>query len=199
MVEQAGLRPQMTDAEIGVLRECYSKASSLVEFGCGGSTLLALQSARLQQVWSVESDPGWVADLRARPDIRHAESVGRLHLLAADIGPTGDFGMPAGEGSSALWPGYYEQVWKDPATHSADLVLIDGRFRVSCALEAIVQCRPHTILLFHDFWNRPVYHPVLAFTDWLGSCDSLAILRRKQVLDVEKLDAVRAAHRFNPD
>ena len=78
------------------------------------------------------------------------------------------------------------------------LYLVDGRFRVACALEALARCRPHTILLFHDFWNRTPYHPVLAFTDWLGSCDSLAILRRKAVIDPANFEAVRRLHRLNP-
>mgnify|MGYP006155499955 FL=1 len=55
------------------------------------------------------------------------------------------------------------------------------------------------MLLFHDFWNRTPYHPVLAFTDWLGSCDSLAILRRKPSFDQAKFDAVRQAYRLQPD
>jgi hypothetical protein len=55
----------MTDAEVGVVRECFSKASSLVEFGSGGSTLLAAQSPSLRRIWSVESDPAWIERLRA--------------------------------------------------------------------------------------------------------------------------------------
>lgn len=193
------LRPEMTDAEIGVLRECFSKATSLVEFGSGGSTLMGVRSASLRRIWSVENDTAWIAKLRGEPEIAQAEGAGRLRLMHVDIGRTGDYGMPLDESTQARWPGYYQAVWNDPATADSDLVLIDGRFRVACALEALVRCRQHAILLFHDFWNRPHYHPVLAFTDWLGSCDSLAILRRKAVVDPVKLEAVRAAHRFNPD
>ena len=189
----------MTDAEVGVLRECFSKASSLVEFGSGGSTQLAGRSPSLRRIWSVESDPAWIVRLRGVPDVAQAEAGGRLRFMHADIGPTGDYGRPLDASAQVRWPGYHQTVWTDPATVEADLVLVDGRFRVACALEAIHRCRPHTILLFHDFWNRTPYHPVLAFTDWLGSCDSLAILRRKPDIDPLKLDAVRRLHRLNPD
>ena len=199
MAEPAGLQPEMTDDEIAVLRECYSKATSLVEFGSGGSTLLAARSASLQRIWSVESDPGWVARLRGVAEIRQAEQAGRLHLRHVDIGPTGDHGTPRDESAQARWPDYHEAVWSDPATAAADLVLVDGRFRVACALQALAHCQPHTILLMHDFWGRTPYHPVLAFTDWLGSCDSLAILRRKAAIDPVAFDAVRQLHRVNPD
>lgn len=193
------LRPEMTDAEIGVLQQCFSKASSLVEFGSGGSTLLAVHSPSLRRIWSVESDPAWIARLRARPEVVAAEQGGRLQLQHADIGPTGDHGAPLDEASQARWPAYHEQVWSDTATAAADLVLIDGRFRVACAMAALANCQAHTILLFHDFWNRTPYHPVLAFTDWLGSCDSLAILRRKPSVDQVKFDAVRNAYRLQAD
>lgn len=201
MVEPSAssLPPAMTDAEVGVVRECFSKASSLVEFGSGGSTVLAAGSLSLRRIWSVESDPAWIARLREDAGIAAAEWAGRLHLQAVDIGPVRDYGYPLDDSGRASWPRYHEAVWDDPAACEADLVLIDGRFRVACALAAIARCRPHAVLLFHDFWNRTPYHPVLAFTDWLGSCDSLAILRRKPSFDQAKFDAVRQAYRLQPD
>lgn len=106
----------MTDAEIGVLRECFSKATSLVEFGSGGSTLLAVRSPSLRRICSVESDPAWLATLRAQPDVVAAEQDGRLQLQHADIGATGEHGAPLGDESQATWPAYYEAVWTDAAT-----------------------------------------------------------------------------------
>ena len=199
MAESASLQAAMTDGEIAVVRECFSKANSLVEFGSGGSTLLAVRSASLRRIWSVESDPAWVAKLRADADIAAAEASGRLRLRHADIGAVGGFGYPRDEAKRDAWPGYYESVWDDADAVETDLVLVDGRFRVACALEAMARCRPHAVMLFHDFWNRPPYHPVLAFADWLGSCDSLAILRRKPAFDAEKFDAVRRAYHLQPD
>ena len=192
------LQPEMSAAEIGVLRECYGKASSLVEFGCGGSTLLAVRSPALRRIWSVESDPAWIARLRSRPEVVAAEQGGRLRFLHADIGPTGDHGAPLDRAAQARWPAYHEAVWTDPDTAAVDLVLVDGRFRVACALQALAHCQPHTVLLIHDFWNRTPYHPVLAFTDWLGSCDTLAILRCKPAIDRDKLAQVLQAHRLQP-
>lgn len=188
----------MTDGEVAVLRECFSKAASLVEFGSGGSTLLAVRSPSLRRIWSVESDPAWIAKLRDEADIAGAESSGRLQLRHADIGAVGEFGFPRDEAMRDAWPRYYESIWDDAAAIETDLVLVDGRFRVACALEAVARCRPHAVLLFHDFWNRTPYHPVLAFTDWLGSCDSLAILRRKPSFDQAQYEAVRREYRQQP-
>ncbi len=199
MAEPATLQPQMSSDEIAVVRECFSKAGSLVEFGCGGSTLMAVRSPSLRRIWSVESDPTWIAKLRAEADIAAAEHDRRLRLLGVDIGTVGEYGFPRDKAACEAWPRYSESVWDDAAAVETDLVLVDGRFRVACALEAIARCRPHMVLLFHDFWNRTHYHPVLAFTDWLGSCDSLAILRRKPSIDPAKFDAVRRAYRMQPE
>jgi len=199
MADPAPLQVAMTDGEVAVLRECFSKAASLVEFGSGGSTLLAVRSTSLRRIWSVESDPAWLARLRGEADIVGAERDGRLTLVHADIGAVGPFGYPVDEARRATWPGYHQDVWRDPATLETDLVLVDGRFRVACALQAVARCRPHTVILFHDFWNRTPYHPLLAFTDWLGSCDSLAILRRKPAIDEAQQQAMLQAHRFIPD
>ena len=46
--------------------------------------------------------------------------------------------------------------------------------------------------------SGPVQVTVLAFTDWLGSCASLAILRRKPVIDPANFESVRRLHRLNP-
>lgn len=199
MADAASLPVAMTDGETAVLRECFSKAGSLVEFGSGGSTLLAVRSPSLRRIWSVESDPAWIARLHAEPDIASAVAEARLCLRHADLGAVGEFGYPLDASRRDAWPGYYRSVWDEAGAIETDLVLVDGRFRVACALEAMARCRPHAVLLIHDFWNRVPYHPVLAFADWLGSCDSLAILRRKPSFEEAKFDAVRDAYRLQPD
>lgn len=105
------LSPEMTAEEAEVLRECFSKARSLVEFGCGGSTLMAVRSPPLQRIWSVESDVAWIAKLRAQAEIADAERGGRLRFLPIDLGPVGDHGQPADPSTQARWPAYSQAVW----------------------------------------------------------------------------------------
>ena len=51
------------------------------------------------------------------------------------------------------------------------------------------------LLVSRDQAQRPA---VAAFTDWLGSCDSLAILRRKPSFDSAAFEQVRQAYRLQP-
>ena len=66
---------------------------------------------------------------------------------------------------------------------SPDAVLIDGRFRVACLLQAIIHCKPDCILLFHDFFDRSHYHVVLKHVDLLTRVDTLAVMRAKLQVD----------------
>lgn len=45
----------------------------------------------------------------------------------------------------------------------ADIILIDGRFRVSCALKSYNIIDLDTILVFDDFLNRKHYHIILEY------------------------------------
>ena len=150
--------------------------ASLLQFGCGNSTLIAARQA--QKIVSVDSDAAWLAEVGANL-ARAAIDFTPFH---ADIGPTGDHGYPAGDRRARDWPRYHVDIWRRlPA--SPDAVLIDGRFRVACLLQALIHCKPDCLLLFHGFNDRPAYQGALKHVDVLARVDSLAVLRAKQPLD----------------
>jgi len=55
-------------------------------------------------------------------------------------------------------------------------VLVDGRFRIACALIAAM-ASPNTVILIHDIWIRPHYRQVLLHLRWLESHDTLGAFR----------------------
>ena len=57
------VQPQMTAAEVTQLELQLAGLSSLLEFGCGGSTLVAARQVR--RIVSVDSDPAWLAKVQA--------------------------------------------------------------------------------------------------------------------------------------
>ena len=82
---------------------------------------------------------------------------------------------------------------------SPDAVLIDGRFRVACLLQAIIHCKPDCILLFHDFPDRPYYQVVLKHVDVLARVDTLAVMRTKAQVDGTAVLHDLFDHFLNPD
>ena len=127
-------------------------AETVVEYGAGGTTLLAVKSSA-KRIISIEADPKWLSRLRRNWRIGLAEIQGRLDLRYVNIGPVAkQWSMPADESGRHLWPAYALAPWR-PAT-SADLVLVDGRFRVACIAQTVLNS-PSATIVVHDFWNRP--------------------------------------------
>lgn len=170
------MQPHMSAAEIQLFEAQLAGKASLLEFGCGGSTVVAAQ--HVPRIVSVDSDPAWLAKIAADPALAGCDFT----PFHADIGPVSEWGYPVDEARLRDWPRYHAQIWRHMAG-SPDVILIDGRFRVACALQSLVHCKPGCLLIFHDFWNRPHYHGVLNHVDTIDRADTLAVLRAKAGID----------------
>lgn len=184
----------MTDSEIQAYSDLLQNASNIVEFGIGGSTLMAVEATNIQTINSVESDKAWVEKLTGHPAIAGAVKCGRLRLHQIDIGPTSKWGKPNGK-PTAAWREYYEAIWRLADVDQLDLVFIDGRFRVQCALMAAISCRAGTRVVIHDYFTRPYYQEIEAFLDYVAKADSLVVFAAKA--EVDKAAAL-AAIEVNP-
>jgi hypothetical protein len=147
-------------------------ANTYFEFGCGGSTVVASAEApNLRRIWSVESDPAWIEKVRPQVD------AARCQLIHADIGPTGGGGHPVDMFAQApLFHRYWGAI--SAVGEQPDVILVDGRFRVACAVEAL-RVAPAATLLIHDYSIRPEYHAVEEFAEKVGAVQTLAIFRRR--------------------
>lgn len=160
----------MTEAEQALLRAAAAGALRMLEFGCGGSTALLL-AAGAGCLLSVDSDAGWLERVA-----RGQGATGRLVQHHADIGPCGEWGWPLQPPAAVVAWRYWGAPWL--AMAEPDLVLVDGRYRIACALAAHGRLRPGGHLALHDFWSRRVYQDALApFFEVVGAAGSLALLQ----------------------
>lgn len=171
-----GLTPAMSPAEIRLLREAASRAASAVEFGAGGSTPLLLDTIEGPLV-SVESDPAWLARLTGEPVCRAALEAGRWTPMHADLGPVGAWGYPADPRRHADGHLYWNAPWS--ACAEPGFVLVDGRFRVACALAALARVAPGGFVAVHDFWGRSAYRVLLEHGELAATAASLVLLQRR--------------------
>lgn len=176
IVPPVGLTPAMSPAEQRLLRHAAAGAASAVEFGCGGSTELLLQEV-IGPLVSVESDPSWLDRLHNEPGCMAAAAAGRWHGLHADLGPVGPWGWPRDAARRAEGSVYWKAPWA--LCPSPSFVLVDGRYRVACALAALAHLAPGGIVALHDFWGRAHYRPILDFAELVGTTASLVLLTRK--------------------
>lgn len=164
----------MAEPEIELLARSLESAENYLEFGCGGSTVLACQTVR-KTVTSVDSSRVWVKQIGA--SCRRFPI--RPRLFHIDIGPVKDWGRPADESRRSDWPKYHSEIWWNVDAMMIDFCLVDGRFRVACFLQALLRLRPDARIAIHDFRNRPQYHAVLDHAEEIASAETLSIFTRK--------------------
>ena len=169
--------PVFTEPETGkAFARLLSNAETYLEYGSGGSTVSA---ARLGKKFvSVESDRRFMAAVQ--------EKIGHYpagKLLYANTGVTGPYGVPVftepTERRRRSWQNYATMPWghmSDP-----DLILIDGRFRVLCALVSIQKMtgKDFTILI-DDYTTRPHFHEVEQFARLADTFGEMAMFKPKQ-------------------
>lgn len=153
---EALVRPELTlpSAEAEALRAAYAGAGMVLEYGSGGSTVMAAELGA--HVVSIESDAAWAAMMQdwfaANP------SRGRAVIEHVDIGPTRDWGHPADESAFRKWPDYALKIWDSAGFRHPDVVLVDGRFRLACFLTTAYRITRPVTLFFDDYTPRAAYH-----------------------------------------
>jgi hypothetical protein len=153
------------------LRTDYGRAQTILEYGSGGSTVVAAELGRT--VFSVESDAAWLAGMEAW--FAANPPAGRVQMHHGDVGPTGDWGMPSDPGAFRKYPGYATSVWDRADFIAPDLVLVDGRFRVACFVTAFLRTTQPLRLLFDDYADRDHYHRVETLVRPTGFAGRMAI------------------------
>lgn len=152
-------RPEITfpDVEAAHVRAAYAEARAILEYGSGGSTVMAAEMAG-KYILSVESDRAWAMSLQLYLD--EAEIRSAATVWHVDIGETGDWGRPRDHTAWRQFPSYAMGIWEEPFFRHPDVILIDGRFRAACLLTAALRIERPVTVLFDDYYDRPRYHAV---------------------------------------
>lgn len=181
-------RPFMPEEEIATLQRHLDGCEIYLEYGCGGSTLFA-GGLGVPSIYSVESDPQWMARIQTGFKRRFGAKSGKLLTIYADLGPTGEWGYPNDSSHASKWPDYALAPWRLLAQHqqSPGVVLIDGRFRVACFLTTLISAAPGTVILFDDYLNRPQYHVVEQHCLRIATYGRLAVFRVETNHDVRRI------------
>ncbi|MBL6082557.1 hypothetical protein JMJ56_31830 [Belnapia sp. T18] len=177
--------PHLFGEEPELMRRVFANGCCrYLEFGIGGSTLLALRSGA-EIVVAADSDRRWVEVARTHPELASRVAAGQVRLVHADIGPTTDWGRPAGNTKQVWWPNYLARPWAEWEALGVlpDLVYVDGRFRVACCLSILLAFADQTEaprVMVHDIGpERPYYGAIFEFFETVDSVGSLHLLRRR--------------------
>lgn len=187
----------MSGAEQTMLRKYLSQASMVLEFGVGGSTGIAAEQPGIRMV-GLDSHPDWIARCKKDPRIAILDQEKRITLHHVDIGKVGDWGFPTDPAAAPRWPRYSLEIWNKLGGQKPNLVFVDGRFRLSCALQALLHLPDLKYLIMHDFWSRSHYSGVLNFVDVVERVEELGVFTPKKDLDLRALGKMASATLMDP-
>lgn len=187
------MTPRMSAAELGLLASFLRCAQHYFEFGAGGSTCLAA-SLVAKSVTAVDSSQAWLDEVAAY--CAATAQPRKPQLIHVDIGPIRDWGYPADDTAREKWPVYHDGVWEHPRAKSADLFLVDGRFRVACFMQIILHTGPDSLIAIHDFASRKEYHVVREVAREIARSEDLAVFMPLPGDATAPAARILEAHRF---
>lgn len=174
LLERKNMIPWMSEDEIELILKYLKQDFIMLEWGSGGSTLLFPKYVK--KYFSIEHDKEWYDKIKKElvdKDIKNAETF----LVEQDLPRS----HPASKREEFK---HYVEFINSPKLSEKhfDAILVDGRARPHCAIEALKHIDHKSIVFIHDFFQRPYYFDVLDYyepIDQIIEGQSLIVLRKK--------------------
>ena len=129
------------------LKDCHL----YFEYGVGKSTRWVLENS-ISHIIAVDTDKEWIDFVNIKLDSERAK------LIWVNLGGLTKWGRPNSYKYRENFIDYISGVWN--FKQLADIILIDGRFRVACFLYSLLHSKTGSIIIFDDYFDRPWYHIV---------------------------------------
>lgn len=89
---------------------------------------------------------------------------------------------PGSKSNIEDWKNYFQSYKKE---YNADVILIDGRFKVATAMDIFNKIRDDTIILLHEYNRRPLYFILEKYYKYIYHWGSLfAFVKKKEVKEI---------------
>lgn len=154
-----------------------TKDTTFFEFGSGCSSVIAKYYSK--KSYAVEGDKIWY-EIGLKNNLKE-------NILFKNIKPIKGkefWSTPGNESNLEDWKNYF-QAYK--TEYNADVIFIDGRFRVACALDIFNKIRNDTIILIHEFF-RPSYLIIQKYYDYIYHWGTLYMFKKNANIKEIPLD-----------
>jgi hypothetical protein len=176
------------------------KARIYLEYGSGGSTILAAKSG--VRFKTVDSDPFFLRGVENKITSEFGSPNGEF--IYCNIGMTKLWGFPIFTRLSVSrrnrWKRYPLAPWlNQDKSFLPDLVLIDGRFRVACALATIkyLTNKVSFEILVDDYGDRPEFREIEKYAELTSMQGRMAVFKPKSAVNLDDID--RAIETYSLD
>jgi hypothetical protein len=172
--------PSFDSEGVKFFETVIKKTSKYLEYGSGGSTLIAAQFVDV--LVCVESDRVFMASVRA--ELSKSSRRCAQYFFTPNIGFTREWGYPVFRRPTSSrvsrWRQYPGAPWPlfKEKNMVPDTILIDGRFRVACALESLLNIGPSTRIIVDDYVGRS-YAAIENYADLIALHGRMAEFRKK--------------------
>ena len=144
------------------------------EYGVGASTIWVLENTS-SRIISVDTDKKWINKVNI------SKNKKRIDINWINLGDIENWGRPKTYRYRKHFIDYISNVWTFKV--KADVILIDGRFRVACFLFSLINAKEDSMIIFDDYVNRPHYHVVEEVLEAHNFCGRQAVFRVPKVFN----------------
>ncbi|CAN1525222.1 hypothetical protein MCEORH2_01250 [Methylophilaceae bacterium] len=184
--------PHFDEDSIKLFNDKLKSCNHYLEWGTGGSTFAAAKLGK--KFIAIDSDRFFLKAVKTKIINNGYALKNDQVFYFADIGLTKEWGQPLFQRQSKSrqrrWAMYSDIPVTKINSFSPDLVLIDGRFRVACALKALryLHLKDGFTILVDDYVDRSEYKEIERFANLVQLEGRMAVFKKKTNIDLIELD-----------
>ena len=144
------------------------------EYGVGDSTIWVLKNTS-SRIISVDTDKNWINKINT------SKNKNRIDINWINLGEVENWGRPKTYQYRRYFIDYISNVWS--FNQKADVILIDGRFRVASFLFSLINAKEGSIIIFDDYIDRCYYHVVEEILEIYNKCGRQAVFKVPKVFN----------------
>lgn len=190
------IQARLTERERALFERLVENNPCYLEFGCGGSTEIAV-ALGCKLIVSVDSDPNWIEALKKKEAIAAAIERRALFFEHVDIGSVGAWGAPTDDSKIRHWPRYYLTPFTK-YDFLYNLIFIDGRFRNACASAAYCFMADDALVAVHDYTVRHSYYDMEKFFEIKEQADTMVVFKKKKNITMQSFFASFSTYMLAP-
>ena len=166
-------KPHIKDIELIGFLSLLTKQTTYFETGSGCSSIIAKYYAK--KTYAVEGCKKYY-DLGIKNGLKD-------NIIFRDLKPDNPTWSNPGKNSNLEdWKKYFQSYKKE---YNADVILIDGRFKVATAMDIFNKIRNDTIVLLHEYNLRPQYYIIEDYYQYIYHWGTLfAFVKKKDIKEI---------------
>ena len=179
LTKEINCKPHFSDIELIAFLSFLTKNTTYFETGSGCSSLIAKYYAK--KSYAVEGCKEWY-DQGIKNGLKD-------NLIFRNLKPdNSSWSFPGKNSNINDWKKYFQSYDKN---YNADVILLDGRFKIATAMDIFNKINDNTILFIHEYQERPSYFILESYYDYVYHWGTLvAFIKKKNIsfipLEIQK-------------